>query len=117
MTVNGTKLAMTRGDSESIKVTCSELFHPGDEITLTVRQSPEDPVALQKTVTEFPDGEAVIGIDPEDTAGLDFGDYVYDVQWTRGDGTVHSLYPVAGWFYSSRLSLPGTHSPHLIAEH
>ena len=91
MTVNGTKLAMTRGDSESIKVTCSELCHPGDALTLTVRQSPEDPVEMQKTVTEFPGGEAVIFIDPEDTAPLDFGDYVYDVQWTRGDGTVTTV--------------------------
>lgn len=91
MTVNGTKLAMTRGDSESIQVTCSELFHPGDEIILTVRQSPEDPIVLQKTVTEFPGGEAFIGIDPQDTAGLDFGDYVYDIQWTRADGTVTTV--------------------------
>ena len=91
MTVNGTKLAMTRGDSESIQVTCSELFHTGDEITFTVRQSTEDPIVLQKTVTEFPDGEAFIDIDPEDTAGLDFGDYVYDIQWTRADGTVTTV--------------------------
>jgi len=91
MTVKGKKLSMVRGDSESITVQCSELFGEGDIVTFTVRQSPEDPIALQKTAREFPGGEAVIGIDPADTAGLDFGDYVYDIQWTRSDGTVTTI--------------------------
>lgn len=91
MIVKGTKLSMVRGDDESITVTCSESFAAGDRITFTVRQSVEDPIALQKIVTEFPAGEAVIGIRPEDTAGLDFGDYVYDIQLTRRDGTVTTI--------------------------
>ena len=91
MTVKGTKLSMVRGDSESITVRCSDPFAEGDTVFFTVRQCPEDPIALQKTVTDFPEGEAVIGIDPADTAGLDFGDYVYDVQLTRSGGAVTTL--------------------------
>ena len=91
MTVKGTKLSMVRGDSESITVTCSDPFVTGDAVTFTVRESPEDPIVLQKVVTDFPNGEAIIGIDPADTAGLDFGDYVYDIQLTRTGGVVTTL--------------------------
>ena len=91
MTITGTKLSMVRGDSESIAVTPSRPFTAGDTVYFTVRESAEDPIVLQKTVTEFPDGKAVIGIGHEDTQGLDFGDYVYDIQVTWADGTVKTL--------------------------
>ncbi len=91
MIINGTKMSMVRGDSESITVRCSQGFANGDQIIFTMREDVDSPIALQKTVTEFPGGEAVIAIDHEDTAPLDFGDYVYDVQWTRADGTVTTI--------------------------
>lgn len=92
MTVNGTKLAMVRGDSESITVQCTPSFSTGDTIYFTVRQTVEDPIVLQKIVTEFDnDGKAVIIISPSDTESLDFDDYVYDIQLTKADGTVTTL--------------------------
>ena len=93
-------IEMTRGDSESITVRCFEKsgdsktdkpFQSGDTVYLTVREDAESAIAMQKTVTSFPDGAAVIPIDPEDTEGMEFGDYVYDVQVTWANGTVKTL--------------------------
>lgn len=93
-------LAMVRGDSESITVACYEKiegaseFVPlaaGDAVTFTMRPDVEGAVVLQKVIEEFDDGKAVIVFAPADTGGLDFGDYVYDIQLTRADGTVTTL--------------------------
>ena len=84
-------MSMVRGDSESITVRCSMGFNAGDQVIFTMREDVDSPIALQKVVDSFPDGEAVIAINHEDTSGLDFGDYVYDIQWTRADGTVTTI--------------------------
>lgn len=92
MTLSGTNISMTRGDTETLTVRCSVPFEEGDTVYMTARESVEAPVAFQKIVREFGDeGEAVIVIDHEDTEGMDFGDYLYDVQVTRDSGTVTTL--------------------------
>lgn len=97
MTVNGTKLSMTRGDSETITVICSAApFEVGDVLTMTAREDNEDGeygnIVLQKTVSEFEaDGTAIINIYPADTSGLEFTDYIYDIQVIRADGTVTTI--------------------------
>jgi len=95
MTVSGTDLAMTRGDTELIIVTCTAApFSAGDTVTLTLRADDVyGAIALQKTITEFEeDGSAYIPILPGDTASLEMdGDYVYDVQVIRADGTVTTI--------------------------
>ena len=92
---------MVRGDSESITVRCPDLpFAKGDAVTMTLRESVDSDVALQKVVTDFDEaGCAVIALRPGDTSPMEFGDYVYDIQLTRGDGTVTTLVTV------SRLTL------------
>ena len=97
MTIKGTNISMVRGDSESITVRCSQQpFAEGDTVTMTLRESTDSPVTLRKDVTEFDEaGEAVIALRPEDTSPLDFGDYVYDIQLTRSDGTVATLVKVS----------------------
>jgi hypothetical protein len=84
-------ITMTRGDSESLTVTCSVPFTNGDTVYFTVREDAESEILLQKIITDFPDGAAVIPIYPEDTEGMDFGDYVYDIQVTRAGGVVTTL--------------------------
>lgn len=86
-------IKMTRGDSESITVTCEERpFTEGDMITMTVKETEYDKEFLfQKNVTEFEDGKAVIEITPEDTKNLSFAAYVYDIQLTGADGTVTTI--------------------------
>ena len=99
MTLTGTNIAMTRGDTERLTIRCRVKddntpvpFAEGDAVYMTVRESVDSAVEFQKLVTEFgPEGEAEIVIDHEDTEGMAFGDYVYDVQVTRESGVVTTL--------------------------
>lgn len=100
MKVNGTDLAMIRGDSESITLSLKDgeavtSFVPGDTVYFTVkRSSTVDEKALQKTITEFnEDGNCIIEIAPNDTKDLEFRSYVYDIQLNRFDGTVTTIVP------------------------
>ena len=89
MDLNGTNLTMTRGDTEELIVSCSDPFRDGDEVAMTVRESADSPVEFQKIVREFSEeGKAVIVIDHEDTEGMNFGTFLYDIQITREDGEV-----------------------------
>ena len=100
MKVNGTDLAMIRGDSESITLSLKDggaaiPFVTGDTVYFTVKRSPiVDEIALQKIVTEFnEDGNCIIEIAPNDTKDLEFGSYAYDIQLNRLDGTVTTIVP------------------------
>lgn len=93
MTVTGTNLSMTRGDTESITVSLQgDVFSSGDKVEFTVRKFPDHiEKQIHKTVTEFEDGKAIIRLYPEDTGKLSFMQYVYDIQLTRADGTVYTI--------------------------
>ena len=94
MIINGTNISMTRGDTESMTVTLDDGigFVEGDIIELTVRVNPSSSnVELYKKVTEFDEGKARIEIRSEDTEGLVFRSYVYDVQLTRANGGVCTI--------------------------
>lgn len=97
MTINPNNyaIAMTRGDSESITVVKKDdTWVTGEVITMTVRTDAEGEIAFQKAVTEFnAEGAAVIAIESADTEGLDFGNYVYDIQYTDAYGKVRTLIP------------------------
>lgn len=83
---------MVRGDTETLTVTLDGgSFETGDTVYLTVRPSVDEDISFQKIVTVFMEGAAFFIIEPDDTAGLDFGDYVYDIQLTAANGTVATL--------------------------
>ena len=86
-------IRMVRGDSEAITVSCEQMpFKAGDKVTLTVRKSRMNSLLImQKDVTDFVEGKAVIEIEPSDTSHLVFGDYIYDIQMIRADGTVKTI--------------------------
>lgn len=97
MTINENNyaIAMTRGDSESLTVRKKDdTWVEGEVITLTVRTDADGDILFQKAVTEFDgEGAAVIAIDPADTEGIDFGSYVYDIQYSNDTGTVRTIIP------------------------
>ena len=70
---------LTRGDSASFSVRVTQpdgaeyRLEPGDAMVFTVKRSTDD-------------ARHVFSIDPEDTSGLDYGEYQYDVQLTRARG-------------------------------
>ena len=98
MKIQGTNISMTRGDSEMIKVAIKDTLGntiplvTGDTIYLTVRESMLSPTKIiEKIVTEFDDGQALIIINPEDTNNLRFTSYVYDIQLTKENGSVKTI--------------------------
>lgn len=100
---------MTRGDSESILVSCPQSpFAEGDIITFTVRKTVHSPKVIEKNVTEFTEeGKALISIAPADTANLEFGSYLYDIQWTKADGTVTTIIKPASFGIEKEVSYDG----------
>ncbi len=96
MTINENNyaIAMTRGDSESLTVRKKDdVWVTGEIITMTVREDAEGEIAFQKTAYLDGDGAAIIPIESGDTEGLDFGNYVYDIQYTGPDGKIRTLIP------------------------
>ena len=91
---------MIRGDSEAIKVSCRDEngvdfhFAEGDTVYFTVKRNTNtEEKILQKIVTEFTDGVALITIFPEDTKELKTGIYYYDIQLNRENGQVKTIIP------------------------
>lgn len=87
MRVNGYTLSMTRGDTEQLVVSMKDVegtivpFATGDIVYFTIKSLPTDTdKILQKTITSFTDGKAVIDIAHIDTSELDVKAYYYDIQ-------------------------------------
>lgn len=100
MKVNGTNISMIRGDTETITVSCQDidgteiLFETGDKIYFTIKENTKTAVKiLQKLITTFQDGKAIIEIDPIDTKSLKYQTFVYDVQWVDESGRVTTVVP------------------------
>lgn len=99
-------IRMTRGDSESITVSCEQLpFEDGDEVRLTVRKSKYNgEKVIEKIVTEFVEGKAIIEIQPADTSHMGFREYIYDIQLTRADGAVTTIIKPAKFYTELEVS-------------
>ena len=100
MKIQGTNISMTRGDSEAIKVTVKDTLGniipliTGDTIYFTVRENILSTTKIiEKIITDFDDGKALININPQDTNDLRFASYVYDIQLTKENGTVKTIIP------------------------
>lgn len=94
MQIKGTNITMVRGDSETITVTMKTPnadkvdFVNGDTVYFTVKDNTITKTKIiQKVITDFIEGTALISLVPEDTKGLRAKDYVYDIQLTR-DGDI-----------------------------
>ncbi len=95
---NDSTIHITRGDTayftvEIIDENGNKLYlETGDTIYITVKRSTKDTEKLiQKVITTFDDGSAIIKIEPNDTKLLDYATYVYDVQWTKINGDVVTI--------------------------
>ena len=93
-------LYMIRGDTETIKVSCKDAqgvdvpLEDGDTLYFTVKRNTNtEEKILQKIVTEFTDGVALITIFPEDTKELKTCSYYYDIQLNRANGQVNTIIP------------------------
>ena len=98
MWLNGTHIAMIRGDSEVLSISCTINGAPymdaGDTVYLTVKKSgkTEDKL-LQKVVTVTNEERVLIKLEPQDTKEVPYGKYKYDIQLSKEDGTVKTIIP------------------------
>lgn len=85
-------IELTRGDSAAFNISIKDAdgdeytLQDGDELLFTIKKNVNtNEIILQKSGTH-------IEIQPEDTEGLSYGDYVYDVQLTIAeDGRVDTI--------------------------
>ena len=94
-------IQITRGDSCSFVLRDGDtkepkVFDPADTIRLTVKTQIEGTQLFQKTVTPDPAGHILISIEPADTNGVAFGEYVYDIEWTDSADKKHTIVPRSG---------------------
>ena len=111
MIVRGDNLEMTRGDTEQLTVSREDEagtqidFVAGDVVYFTVKTSVNvTDIILQKTITTFTDGKAIIEIEPADTSSLSYGTYRYDVQLTELGGDVTTLIRPAAFKISGEVT-------------
>ena len=111
MEIQGTNISMIRGDSEAIKVSCEDAqgvdvpLEDGDTLYFTVKKSTNtEEKILQKIVTEFTDGVALITIFPKDTRELKIGNYYYDIQLNRANGQVKTIIPPSRFIINAEVT-------------
>lgn len=88
------EIQLTRGDTAKLTVDLEDdakqpySVQPDDVVTLTVKRNYGDAEAvIEKKVK----GTNVFHIKPEDTKGLAFGKYKYDVQLTTAEGDNYTV--------------------------
>lgn len=93
--IAGTTITMTRGDTMVALVGMKQAngypYAPieGDKIRFAMKQTYSDSSPL--LVKDIPIDTMLLVIEPEDTAELAFGKYVYDIQLTKADGVVDTF--------------------------
>lgn len=94
--IYGTTIILTRGDTFVTEVTIydddGDVYTPlsSEPVTFTMRKDYESPVLIQK---EIPHETMILKLDPADTAGLDVGRYVFDIDIVLAGGTKDTFIP------------------------
>lgn len=87
-------IELTRGDTARLTVSLTDsqkqpyAVKEDDILTLTVKKDYKD---VEPLIEKKIKGETSFHIKPEDTAGLDFATYKYDVQITTADGDNYTV--------------------------
>lgn len=95
LNVTGTSIQLTRGDTAHISVSIDDNIagnkyelSPNDTLTFSVKRNVTDKTTL---IEKKLNGTNVFHIKPNDTSGLSFGKYVYDIQLDTEDGDVYTI--------------------------
>lgn len=96
--IDGNNIKLTRGDTAyltvPIKTALGEdyVVQDGDTLTLSVKKkSTDNNYVFQKVL----DGSNTFHIEPQDTAGVEFGKYKYDIQLNTANGDVYTIIDVS----------------------
>lgn len=103
-------ITLTRGDSASISVALKNPdgtyynLQSGDELLFTVKYNciTED-IIIQKDIST----DAIINLIPSDTKDLLYGEYFYDVQLTRANGSVNTVIPPRDFIVAKEVTFGG----------
>jgi hypothetical protein len=93
--ITGTMITLTRGDTFEALVSATKKdgtpYIPveGDVIRFAMKENYDD--ARPLLVKEIPIDTMMLMLEPSDTADLDFGKYVYDIQLTKANGKVDTF--------------------------
>jgi hypothetical protein len=88
--ITGTTITLTRGDTFEALVSATKRdgtqYIPvaGDTIRFAMKENYDDPRPL--LVKDIPIDTMMLTLEPQDTADLNFGKYVYDIQLTKANG-------------------------------
>jgi len=103
------KISLTKGDTATMYVEAFDLngipyeIKSTDVVTMTVKKNASSVASLTKTT----DSEHYITIFSEDTANLEPGIYVYDVQIKTEDGYVYTIIPLSYFQLAGEVSNNG----------
>lgn len=93
--ITGTTITLTRGDTFEALVSATKKdgtpYIPveGDVIRFAMKENYDD--ARPLLVKEIPIDTMMLMLEPSDTADLNFGKYVYDIQLTKANGKVDTV--------------------------
>lgn len=102
------EISLTRGDNAEFTVVLTDetnsdyTLNGADIITLSVKENINDSfTVLQKAYY----GTSKIEIEPEDTRGLSFKKYVYDIQLNTHDGKVYTVVPPSAFYVLEEVTV------------
>lgn len=93
--VSGTTITLTRGDTFKAQISITDrngnpyVPKDGDKVRFAMKATYSDPEPLVNI--DIPIDTLILVIQPEDTHGLPFGNYVYDIQLTKENGEVDTF--------------------------
>lgn len=93
--VSGTTITLTRGDTFMAQISIAdskgEPYVPveGDSVRFAMKSAYTDDAPL--LLKDIPIDTLKLVLTPEDTKGLSFGTYVYDIQLTKATGEVDTF--------------------------
>ena len=104
-------MEMIRGDTETIRISKTDIndlivpFDVGDVVYFTVKKSIHDAEKiLQKIVSIFDNGGAVIRINHDDTKDIECGTYLYDVQLNDKNGGVTTIVKPSRFYIKGEIT-------------
>lgn len=89
------KITLTRGDTLKCQINLSysdgSPYIPakGDKCRFAMKKVYSDPNYI--ILKSIPTDTMILKLDPQDTKGLEFGTYTYDIEMTFDDGTVYTF--------------------------
>lgn len=93
--ITGSTITLTRGDTFEALVSVTKMdgspYVPieGDSIRFAMKKNYDDSRPI--LVKSIPSDTMMLIIEPQDTKGLNFGKYVYDIQLTQANGKVDTF--------------------------